>query len=64
MYCFDIYIYIYIGTYFVRPAELNEQNSNVKYFLDFVCHKRIAEVPICCDENHRTFWFLSGQYLI
>lgn len=52
---------MYIGTYFVRPAESNEQNSDVEYFLHFVCHKRVAEVPICCDKNRRSFWFLSGS---
>ena len=54
---------MFIGTYFIRSAEPNEQNSKVKYFLNFVCHKRIAEVPICCDENHRSFWILSGKQL-
>ncbi|CAF3950184.1 unnamed protein product [Rotaria sp. Silwood2] len=48
------------GTFFVRSAEENERTSNIEYFLDFVSHKEIVEVPICCDKEHRTFWFLSG----
>ncbi|CAF1039496.1 unnamed protein product [Rotaria sordida] len=48
------------GTFFVRPAEENERTSNIEYFLDFVAHKQIVEVPICCDKEHRTFWFLTG----
>ncbi|CAF4948063.1 unnamed protein product [Rotaria sp. Silwood1] len=48
------------GTFFVRSAEESERTSNIEYYLDFVSHKKIVEVPICCDKEHRTFWFLSG----
>jgi hypothetical protein len=58
------FLYINIGTYFVRPATLEEEQTlNIKYLLAFVCHKQVVEVPICCDKEHRAFWFLSGKYL-
>ncbi|CAF1238686.1 unnamed protein product [Rotaria sp. Silwood1] len=52
------------GTFFVRSAEESERTSNIEYYLDFVSHKKIVEVPICCDKEHRTFWFLSDDSLI
>jgi hypothetical protein len=57
------FLYIHIGTYFVRKAEDAEQDSKIKYFLHFVCHGDIASIPICHDEERRTYWFLSGEYL-
>jgi hypothetical protein len=60
---FSIKFYLYIGTYFIRQAEERERISNIAYFLDFVCHKEVVEVPICCDKDRRTFWFLSGKAL-
>ncbi|CAF3406016.1 unnamed protein product [Rotaria socialis] len=48
------------GTFFIRAAEESKRTSNVEYFLNFVCHKQVVEVPICCDKARRAFWFLSG----
>ncbi len=56
--------FIYLGTYFVRPAEETERISNIEYFLVFVCHKEVTQAPICCDTDRRTFWFLCGTKLI
>ncbi|CAF4250699.1 unnamed protein product, partial [Rotaria magnacalcarata] len=47
------------GTFFIRAAEESKRTSNVEYFLNFVCHKQVVEVPICCDKARRAFWFLS-----
>ena len=35
-------------------------DSRVRFFLQFVCHKQVLQLQICCDPEHRAFWFLSG----
>ena len=49
-----------LGTFFVRPIYDEKLDARVRYFLHFVCQKKVVNVPICCDSEHRSFWFLSG----
>ncbi|CAF4372994.1 unnamed protein product, partial [Adineta steineri] len=50
------------GTYFIRPAESNEPNSDITYILHFVSHNEIARIPICYNKERRVYSFLSGKY--
>ncbi|UJR08174.1 hypothetical protein I4U23_012447 [Adineta vaga] len=48
------------GTYFLRSATDSEQQSNILYVLCFVSHKETVDVPICYNEDRRSFYFLSS----
>ncbi|CAF0990026.1 unnamed protein product [Adineta ricciae] len=48
------------GTYFLRLATDAERKSGVRYVLCLVSHNETVDVPICYDEDSRTFYFLSS----